>query len=325
MNRRSAVACIAVIATLLLATDSPGRERTVTPRQFTKQVGFALMTGEDDLRRVCETTPFAELRTLTLVKSTLARKDVARLRATARRAVQDLIGEQDRFFWDSVRRLPALASMKTIRVDVSPATEIAAEADPERRSIVMTTGLMLYDFVETLGTPAALCTAAFPSRYPVIGAKPVSAEELNTVSAKLHFVVRFQLLHEIGHVLLGHTGENQPCEELEADRFAVDYLHSVGDVLFLFPKPNLPLNSVWPGPATPQEPLLRTHPDRRIREDRVETSMAFRAIAFQSLVPRSRLDIPGAIIGTTMMDADRYQALDGLERALRRGTSCHAH
>lgn len=212
-----------------------------------------------------------------------------------------------------------LSSMAAIQVLVPRVENPNAYPSRERNTVVMTSGLLRSDVLTTLGSVLPLCAVWHPGVAP----KSKTGFELTTsyFDDIVELVLGFQLMHEVAHIILGHDGKNQLCEEKDADRFAFEYLYAAGNRVLRSPKGYVPAEGIWPSGAR-QWFDIKTHPPRDEREESILRSRVFMQIKTGSW-QQDKLSIPGAIVGTRIYDSDLYAANWGLEILLQgRGTRC---
>jgi hypothetical protein len=280
------------------------------------------LTDRAQLRSKCETEPYADMRQLSLMEKRIKKREVKKLQNDLRYVLNHLVSNQRFLLSETLKASPKFAGMKHVRINVVVDDHPYASADPPRRSISIYTGLIKEDLVQVVSSPAPLCSI-FQFHFNDPRGQEFDRAQLNTVGAAFEFVMDFQILHEIGHVILEHNVFNQKCEESEADRFALDYLYATRNVILMFPKAYLPLESMWPPYPSSPEPAEANYPALPDREDQAWRTRMLRNMAFENLAS-SKLDVLGVIVGASFLDADVYASNFGLEQFLKRGTACHS-
>lgn len=275
------------------------------------------------LELACEHHPFVDIRGLSLLDKHLGKKEQRNIAHELSSLLQRLVDDERVFLFESLKTSPKLAGLRQIRIEIVLDDHPYAFADPRRRTISFYSGLVREDLVATVGSAGPLCSLF---RVPVPAERrgqEFELSQLNTVGAALEFVVEFQMLHELAHVVLEHTVVNQKCEESEADRFALDYLYASRNVILMFPKAILPLDSMWPPYPTSPTPSEANYPSKPDREDQAWRTRALRNMAFGNIAS-TKLDLLGAIIGTSFLDSDVYASNFALDQVLKNGTACHS-
>lgn len=292
------------------------------PEYVMSRISQIYLTDKARLRSECESGPYTDVRQLSLMEKRIGKRELRKIHTELQHVLDRLVSNQRFLLFDTLSASPKLADMKHVQIDVILDDHPYAFADPPRRTISIYTGLIKEDLVQVVSSPAPLCSI-FHFHFNDPRGKEFDRAQLNTVGAAFEFVVAFQLLHEIAHVILQHTIVNQKCEESEADRFAFDYLYAIRNVILMFPKAYLPLDSMWPPYPRDPNPSAANYPTRPDREDQAWRTRTLRNMAFENIA-HSKLDVLGAIVGTSLLDADVYASNFALEQFMKKGTTCHS-
>jgi len=293
------------------------------PEYVLMRMSEDFLTDRAQLRSKCESEPYADIGQLSLMEKRIGKGDAGKIHRELQHVLNRLVSNQRFLLFETLKASPDLAGMKRVGIGVVVDDHPYAFAEPPRRSISIYTGLIKEDLTQVVSSPAPLCSI-FHFHFSDPRGQEFDLAQLNTVGAAFEFVVGFQILHEIAHVILKHDVLNQKCEEAEADRFALEYLYATRNVILMFPKAYLPLDSMWPPYQSSPNHSEATYPTRPDREDQAWRTTMLRNIAFKNLAS-SKLDVLGAIVGTSLLDADVYASNFALEQFLKKGTTCHSN
>jgi hypothetical protein len=305
---------------LLYCQQAPAQHEP--PEYLMHQMSQIFLTDPRRLQSECEREPYADVRQLSLFEKRIGRRELREIHKELLRAVDRLVSDKRFLLFETLKTSPKLASIRHIKIDVASNDIPYASADPPNTTISIFTGLLKKDLEEVISSPAPLCSI-FHFHFNDSRGQEFDRAQLNTIGAAFEFVVAFQILHEIGHVVLRHTVVNQKCEESEADHFALNYLYAIRNVILMFPKAYLPLDSMWPPYPNVPSPSESNYPTRPDREDQAWRTRVLRNMAFGAIAS-DKLNVLGAIVGTSLMDADVYEANFSLEQSLKIGTACHS-
>jgi hypothetical protein len=293
------------------------------PTHLLQRVSKIFLTKKAALELACQRNPFVDIRGLSLLDKHLGRKEQRNIAHELNSLLRRIVDDERFFLFESLKTSPKLAGLRQIRIEVVLDDHPYAFADPRRRTISFYSGLIREDLADAVASAGPLCSLFKVPFTAERRGQEFELSQLNTVGAALEFVVEFQLLHELAHVVLEHTVVNQKCEESEADRFALDYLYATRNVILMFPKSNLPLDSMWPPYPTSRTPSEANYPSRPDREDQAWRTRVLRNMAFANIAS-NKLDLLGAIVGTSFLDADVYASNFALDQVLKNGTACHS-
>jgi hypothetical protein len=285
------------------------------------------LKGRENLRQVCKGTPSKSEAFDYIFKEGL---DVLNRQET--RAIEDMLKEvqaklidrQSMFYFEELKSSEKLKRMRRIAIRAVSDDSLNARAIPESFAVEVPIALVKNDLKATLGSPLPLCGAYYPKLYRAVTRRNAE-EELRSIEVAFEFIIRFQVLHEIAHLLLEHSNRdpeessrNRICKELDADRFAFSYLAAARDILLSFPRSYLPIQSTLPQVS---ENLIEkpTHPPQVEREEQLLRIRALRDIAFGNFSKRpvSMLDL---VTSVSFYDADVYLANSDLIELLKEGS-----
>lgn len=242
-------------------------------------------------------------------------KEIAQIRDRLAKAQSTLL-------FSTLQTSDQLARLGKLAVIIDTSDIPDAHPDSAANAITITTGLLRDDLLTALGAPLPLCGAHFPERYRQLRKNEFDAAAIREIDTVIEFIISFQFLHEVGHVLLSHAGEHQRCEEADADRFAYDYLYATLNPVMRDPWrfSTLTIELTWPRGAHDWTDIS-THPTLHEREDSIFYSRMLRLMQARSSWERDKLSALGAFSHDTLLDQDLYAANWELEELLNRGAA----